>query len=150
MWIKDPNCLTYQEILVSIETFMENSKIREYCTKICKGGCCTSCYTSKEACRHHEGRRLICSAYVCIALKDKFCKKTKESLSYIHDGIETQYAKYKDLTLTAGSSYFNAPDKIFLEIVRFPKYLKAEIEIINTEEIKTIMRQLIKSGKKIR
>lgn len=150
MWIKDPNCLTYQEVLVLIETFMANSKIREYCTKVCKGGCCASCYTSEEACRHHEGRRLICSAYVCIALKYKFCKKTKESLSYIHDCIETQYTKYKDITLTTGSNYFNAPDKIFLEIVRFPKYLKTEIENINTKEIKSIMSKLIKSRKKVR
>ena len=150
MWIKNPNCLTYQETLILIEKIMTDSRIREYCTKICKGSCCAGCYTSKEACRHHEGRRLICSAFVCNGLKDRFCKETKETLCFIHDEIERQYTKYKSLTQTAGSSYFNAPDKIFLEIVRFSWYLKTEIEAIDIKEIKTIISKLLKEKRKIR
>jgi hypothetical protein len=150
MWIRVPNSLTYQEIIILIEKLMTDSGIREYCTKICEGSCCAGCYTSEGACRHHEGRRLICSAFICRDLKNLFCKKTNEALCDIHDLIERQYTRYKDITQTYGSSYFNSPDKIFLEIVRFPTYLKKEIETVDIEEIKNITSKLIKNKRKIR
>ncbi len=62
---------TYQQTLSIVEKFMKDSGIREYCSKVCKGGCCRGlpnvkkmCYDTDIACYRNEGRRLACSIYV--------------------------------------------------------------------------------------
>ena len=57
--------LNYQQTLEAVENFMKETGIRDFCTDICKGSCCSGCYTRETACHKNEGRRLSCSTYVC-------------------------------------------------------------------------------------
>lgn len=71
--------LNYKQTTDIIEDFMKKSGIRTYCTETCGGKCCKSCYTSKNACYKHEGRRLPCSLFVCDWLSSLiFTKKDRD------------------------------------------------------------------------
>lgn len=59
---------TYEEALDVIEQTMQLSGIRDYCTKVCKGKCCSECNNSENACFKNEGRRISCSAFICSGL----------------------------------------------------------------------------------
>lgn len=61
--------VTYEETLDKVEEFMRKSDLRDFCSDICQGCCCSDCFTSKNACHKNEGRRLSCSAYLCLNLK---------------------------------------------------------------------------------
>lgn len=62
--------LTYQETLELVEKFMINSGIRNFCTNVCHGGCCGYCHKyPKVSCFNNEGRRLMCSIFVCEKFK---------------------------------------------------------------------------------
>jgi hypothetical protein len=150
MWVKTSSCLTYQEAVTLVEKFMIDSKIREYCTEICKGSCCSECYMSEDACHLHEGRRLICSTYLCYTLKRKFSEETQNTLTYVHGYVNKQYSNYQKLVCVSGNVYFNSPDKTFLEVARFGDMLEGGIKSIEIKSIRAIMKELIKNKKKLR
>lgn len=54
--------MNYQECLDHIEKWNVESGLRGFCTQVCKGECCKPCV---RKCTEHEGRRLVCSAYIC-------------------------------------------------------------------------------------
>ena len=63
----------YQEALDIIESFMDASGIRYFCTVTCQGGCCSSCKLKNCS----DNRNLACSYFICnslgrLILKDKF------------------------------------------------------------------------------
>jgi len=104
--------LDYHQTLDMVEAFMEASGIRAYCTNICKGRCCENCYTSKNACHKHEGRRISCSAYICY-FKTKtrgkdYLEPFKEARSIISREAERSFDKYKT---GFANRYFHPPPK---------------------------------------
>ena len=54
----------------ALETFMETTGIRDYCSNYCRGRCCCRCYGKETDCAHNEGRRIACSAFLCNSLRD--------------------------------------------------------------------------------
>jgi hypothetical protein len=145
--------LTYQEATTLIENFMINSGIRDYCTKICKGDCCSKCYDSPDACRHHEGRRLLCSIFICTALYMLLPKKESKKLRIIDDNISNVYEKiYAKLypTTYIPNFYFWPPSDKFLKHVRFPAKLIRDVTEIDIVKIKTITDDLIARKDNIR
>jgi len=62
--------LTYDETMEIVEDFNQKSGIAKFCRETCLGRCCGSCWTSKNACHKHEGRRLACTAFICGSLFD--------------------------------------------------------------------------------
>ena len=67
--LKEVVMKTYKETLDRVEMFMNDSGIRDFCSKICRGMCCMNCYESENACHKNEGRRLACSLFICDSLK---------------------------------------------------------------------------------
>lgn len=68
-----PECqtLTYAEALAAVEQFMVESGIRDFCSNVCGGKCCGSCWKkSPNACHRNEGRRISCSMYLCNVLEN--------------------------------------------------------------------------------
>lgn len=59
---------TYEEALDKVEEFMRKSGLRGFCSDVCQGHCCGSCFISEDACHKNEGRRLSCSAFLCLNL----------------------------------------------------------------------------------
>lgn len=141
--------LTYQETLAIVEKFMIDSGIRQYCVKVCKGACCCSCHDGPEVCRHHEGRRLICSIFICYALLCQFSEKERKKLTIIDAEICRIYSKtYRKLNpkvrlYDIPNFYFSAPPKKLLDYMLFPIQIIQEIESINIKKIKTIMVNLV-------
>jgi hypothetical protein len=138
--------LTYQETLDIVEKFMIESKIRQYCTEICKGACCMDCYEiNPNACRHHEGRRLPCSMFTCYELRQYFSERIEKILIKAGQDIRDKYYEYD----CKFDPYFNVPCKTFMEVIRFPISIKRNLEKINIKKIKNIMITLIESKKVI-
>lgn len=136
--------LTYQEALDIVEKFMINSGIRQYCTEICKGGCCMDCYEDNpNSCRHCEGRRLPCSMYTCYELREHFPKEIGEIIIEVEQNIHNRYYDY-DGSIDV---YFSAPSKTFFKAIRFPISIKTNLKRIDIKKIKKIMTNLIKSKK---
>lgn len=92
------NSLTYQQTLDIIEKFMIDSGIRNFCTNICHGQCCSSCWESKYACHRNEGRRLSCSFYLCPWLSNKILS-SKDEVSLINKPSYTIYYEIKNKVL---------------------------------------------------
>lgn len=138
--------LTYGETIDLVEKFMIAAEIRRYCTDICKGSCCASCYKdNKEACHKQEGRRLSCSIFICYSLTNLLISEDVSILSKVRNVIEDEYNKF-----SLQNPYFNKPKPRFLKQARFPS---ESIEALNTkmsERIKKIMTILITNKKNIR
>ena len=62
--------MNYEEALNKVEYFMNKSGIREFCSETCQGWCCGSCHLSENACHKNEGRRISCSIFLCMELRD--------------------------------------------------------------------------------
>ena len=138
--------LTYQETTDIVEKFMIDTKIRKYCTEICKGKCCGSCYTKNDqACHLSEGRRLCCSIFLCFSLHNKFSIETRKILHTADIHIRNQYHNNKHKRLE--NIYFTAPTKTFLKTVRFSTQVIKALNNINIKEIVVIMNKLIKKKK---
>ena len=144
--------LTYQEATDIVEKIMIDSRIREYCTEICKGKCCGGCYTNNdEACHYNEGRRLCCSSYLCTGLTKKFPRKSISLFYKIEECIRKEYYAYQE---THGRNrtkniYFTAPDKLFLEISKFPISIKEDLDSIDIKIIKNTIAKLIRKKQQI-
>lgn len=114
------NYLNYKDTLEIVEKFMINSGIREYCTKICKGKCCSGCYElNPKACWRCEGRRLSCSIYLCNDLLIFFGtidKKILKTILNARANITKEYRKY-----SIHNIYFNLPNNKFFKQSRFSK-----------------------------
>jgi len=85
--------LDYHQTLEMVENFMIKTGIRDFCSNICKGRCCYGCYDSEHACHKNEGRRLSCSAFVCVIPEkdlDRFLRMTRNyvmaRIDYALDG----------------------------------------------------------------
>ncbi len=104
--------LNYTQTMEIIEAFMNASDIRKYCTDICKGQCCGECYTSENACHKHEGRRISCSAYVCLPSTDNkartFFQPFRIAQDIICDVAGKIYDEYQSFT---SNRYFRPPPK---------------------------------------
>jgi hypothetical protein len=133
--------ISYKRTLELVEEFMVGSNIRKYCSEVCKGKCCESCYKKNPyACHHCEGRRLPCSIYLC---NEKF-------LRWVSKEIKEQYRIYNSLKCTYANIYFTNPDEIFLEIVRFPSTIENIMEDLDIVGIRKTINELIKTKRKIR
>ena len=138
--------ISYKETLGLIEELMINSYIRKYCSNVCKGRCCENCYNKNpDSCRHHEGRRLPCSIFICGDMLCLFSGTNIKSLEWLNKNIKEQYFLYRKVRHAYTNIYFTKPDKVFTEIVRFPKKIRLVISNINTEEIKKKNDQTNKS-----
>jgi hypothetical protein len=104
--------LNYHQTLDMVEAFMIKSGMRAYCTKICQGKCCGNCYTGKNACHKHEGRRMSCSVYVCyftiIAKGKDFFEPYKLARRLVSEEAERAFTKYRT---GYTNRYFHPPPK---------------------------------------
>ena len=142
--------LSYEEMLAVVEKFMIDSKIRQYCTEICKGKCCGSCSEkNKQTCSRHEKRRLSCSIYLCAEMLNLFSVKDRRQLTDSGQLICDQYDSYYKLQCCRKNAYFTAPSKTFFEIVRFSIIIKMALEEIDIKKAKTKINKLIKENKQI-
>lgn len=134
---------TYDEALDRIEEFMKKSGIRDFCTKVCKGACCGSCYESNEACYKNEGRRLSCSVFICPQLAGVVFSLEEKSTFSIIKGYCTDVI---DRNLAKGSKYFNVHTKTLRNRCKFnPAVIDKleQIEIFRVKERILNMRSLL-------
>lgn len=132
--------LNYHQTLDMVEAFMIQSGIRAYCTDICKGRCCGNCYTSKNACHKHEGRRIACSVYMChfstIGRGKDFLEAFKTASSIVEYEAARSFDKYK--SGYTNSYYHPPPKRMFKEFMILgwpPVYIsndKACVELVKT------------------
>ena len=96
--------LSYKEALNLIENFMVKSGLRDFCSNVCAGACCSGCYeTSPSACIINEGRRLTCSAFICSTLiEDLFDREDRDRYRAADDYIVATFAN-----MCVGDIYFN-------------------------------------------
>jgi hypothetical protein len=138
--------LTYTETLNLIEKFMVGTKIRKYCTDMCKGSCCGSCYKSNpEACHKQEGRRLSCSVFICYSLLNLFSKKDMLIFLKVQRTIEKEYHKY-----SPRNPYFNVPSSHFLKQALFPSEIIEALNIEMLKKVKKVITILIKNKRNVR
>lgn len=138
--------LTYTETLDLVEKFMIDSEIRRYCTDICKGSCCTSCYKdNEEACHRQEGRRLACSIFICYALSSLLSEKDSVAMLKADRIVGDEYAKY-----SPKNPYFKKPIPRFLKQSLFPSEIIEALDAEMAERIKKIITILIVNGKNVR
>jgi len=131
--------LRYKKTLDIVEKFMIDSRIREYCTKICKGYCCGSCYKKNEqACHRHEKRRLPCSIYLCIDLYERFSKEDDQILSKVKSIILEECRR-----LTRNNVYFSVPSRKFFRQSRFPSDIICRLDEDMAKRVNIIMTKLI-------
>lgn len=74
--------MEYTEFRKTINDFMVNTTIREYCTTICKGSCCkgcTLCFAPKD--NKPKMESIACEVYICGALRSLLFN-TEEVNSY--------------------------------------------------------------------
>jgi|GEM_PF-1891350 len=57
--------ILYPEAFALVESFMEKSGIKKFCTEVCHGRCCGACWDSNPRSCHIKGRILGCSVFVC-------------------------------------------------------------------------------------
>jgi hypothetical protein len=153
--------LNYHQTLDMVEAFMIKSGMRAYCTNICKGKCCDGCYTSKDACHKHEGRRMSCSVYMCyfkVRSRGKdFLDSYKIARSIVGHEAQRTFEKYKT---GYASHYFNPPPKRMFKafmIQGYPpnyieyntnktsvEYVKAGLCLKYAAKIKIIMNKVIR------
>ena len=137
--------LNYSQTMGVVEKFMINSRIREYCTDICKGQCCNKCYKeNKEACHRQEGRRLSCSVFLCGGLRRLFPKETKYLLLIIQQHIRRQY-----FCFSSQNCYFCVPSEKFFRKSRFNSELIHQLTDEKSREIKKTMDILIREKTEI-
>jgi hypothetical protein len=142
--------ISYTRTLELIEKFMIDSHIRKYCSEICKGKCCESCYTKNpDSCRHQEGRRLPCSVFICSDMFYLFPATDAKFLKWLNKSIKDQYFIYRRIRCAYPNIYFTKPDTIFLKTVRFPKKIENVVGDLNMINIKSMMDGLIKEKIKI-
>jgi len=133
--------LRYKKTLDIVEKFMIDSRIREYCTDICKGRCCEGCYKkNKYACHRQEGRRLPCSIYLCTSLYRRFSKKDIKILSEIKITVLKECHRF-----TKNNVYFNTPTKKFFKQSIFPLKIIGKLNEDMAKKINIIMTELIKN-----
>lgn len=138
--------ISYKETLELVEKFMIDSHIRKYCSEICKGKCCENCYNKNpQSCRHHEGRRLPCSVFLCSDILSLFPTTDIKSLQWLRRSIKEQYRIYNSIRCAYVNIYFTRPDKVFIKIARFPKKIGLVIPDLNVIKIRNIMDELIKT-----
>ena len=139
--------LGYKKTLDIVEKFMVNSRIREYCTDVCKGRCCRNCYKeNKNACHRQEGRRLSCSIYLCPSLHSIFPKKNTIILKKAKLAIMTEFYNY----YAYDNIYFNVPSKKFFKQSRFSSDVICKLDDDLAKEINIIMTKAITYKKNIR
>lgn len=87
--------LNYYQTLEIVENFMIKSGIRGFCTDICRGKCCISCYGSPQACHKNEGRRLACSVFICCIPNAKMNFLSHKTRFAVHSVIAEIYEKQR-------------------------------------------------------
>ena len=94
--------MNYEEALNKVESFMVKSGIREFCSDVCQGYCCNGCYTSKHACHKSDGRRLSCSVFICMSLRNILFNST-DMESY----MEMEKMVMNGLSKASGKKWIN-------------------------------------------
>jgi len=134
--------LNYQESLEIIENFMEESRIREYCTDICKGECCGECYNSENACHRNEGRRLGCSIFLCNPIKRLLLKRgTRQLYNRTLQKIEEEICGVENM-------YFNVNTQKMKDNFSINKDYFDYLGLLDIDYIKCLMEYLIKHNVK--
>lgn len=125
---------TYNETLTIVESFMVDSGIRDYCTKICKGACCKECYTAEYACHKNEGRRLSCSTFICAELINIIFKHTTSRTKYLHVLDSIRHCLYD--VMGCVNVFYTVHTKVIQESFRIPKKYTTPVKKIDVEDIK--------------
>lgn len=130
----------YKETVEIVEEFMKETRIREYCTQVCKGYCCHTCYGSKNACRKNEGRRLACSIFVCIALRNTIFPEKRDRLIYnkANRDILTELDRH-----TTGNPYFVPYQENVIRDFRISKCTLNKLKKIKTWNVDNRIENLI-------
>ena len=73
-----------------VDDFMKETRIREYCTKICKGDCCKS-IRCQECILHKRKQPLSCKMYICEDLC--YLLNLKNYSEHMFDFLEKNFEK---------------------------------------------------------
>jgi len=151
--------MDYYETLKIVENFMEKSGIRKFCSEICEGQCCGSCYTSDRACHKNEGRRLACSTYFCgfnVSPDKELTRQIREAEQYVIDCIRKVYiniglgkpiSDHPGSFLSTPNKYFKVPPKeLFTMFKAKRKYITCRLNLELAAKIRFYMDILIKAG----
>lgn len=132
--------MNYEETLNKVESFMVSSGIRDFCTETCQGYCCDKCYTSKNACHKNEGRRLSCSVFICLNLRDIiFSRKENEAYMEVKKMIEH---KFTEFGISFGSIYFYPHSKRVRDKFLIEDGSLDLLNEINISEVKNKLRAI--------
>lgn len=136
--------MDYQETLEKIEMVMKITGIRKYCTKICKGDCCTKkCYEFEKSC-HNESRRLACSIFLCSSMIKRFKEPAR---SFFHNADRDIYNALQDVSLKdknhqGKSLYFYPYTKDMIERFKVDSYTINEFVTAALEQSKSLGNRL--------
>lgn len=122
--------LSYKDALNIIENFMFKSGLRDFCSNVCKGACCSGCYElSISACIINEGRRLTCSAFICATLQSDLFDHQEKKLYYhvMRECIEDTFQRY-----CTGNIYFSIHGPKIRQTLTFPREI---LSFFGNEEI---------------
>ena len=130
--------MLFNESLNLINKFMEDSKIRRYCTEICKGYCCGNC--KSISCMKKGNRPIGCAMFICRELRNILFKPKEWQLyNDIMDDINSYWCK----TIHKNDIYFSNPENIKdIEKVRFPDRLKLYLEKFDVLNINKIINNM--------
>lgn len=112
---KTEGIMDYKETLKEVESFMEKTEIREFCTNFCKGVCCLRCYTSENSCKGEE-RRLSCSVWLCNDIRD-ILKPELDAYYRIMKSVEKELEKAGQ----NGDVFYTRPSNKVKDRFFFPK-----------------------------
>ena len=128
--------MNYNEALEKIEDFMVKSNIRKFCTQVCHGKCCSGCYESKNACHLHEGRRLTCSAFICLNLKSLiFNDKERSIYSDISSKIVREMTRVRPGGISGANVYFYPHTKKERKEFHIDKGVLDQLNKIDIDEV---------------
>lgn len=128
---------TYTELLEIGNNFMQKTRIREFCSKLCRGKCCEG----ETKCRKHIrcDQKLPCVLYLCEKLR--YFLRIKNHAHFVWK-VEEVIEK-----AVGGNSYFTPYDLKSVAELQIGITLPAVFESKNIKNIRRVMSELIQKGK---
>lgn len=113
--------MNYQDTLSHIEKWNVESGLRGFCTEVCKGYCCRPC---EKKCTEHEGRRLICSTFICnkvLPFEEKISINYNDIRKYFWDVMSNYLEKQEELPgyKCLYNPYFTPTDMSKVSLIEF-------------------------------
>ena len=132
--------MNYEETLKTVENFMKESGIRDFCENVCHGTCCAGCYeTNPNACIVFNERKLGCSIFTCWSLRkllpEEIRKTFEKVVWHITDLLHSS---------AVGNIYFNRYSEEFKNALTFDDAIVKQLTKINCEQVQKTIKEITK------